>query len=138
VVGTALSPIAPLGEARIAETSTGITFDTPILLLGALATVAVVLALGLWPALRAAHTLRPDDRPGIPSLRGGEPSRRDRCTAERGDRCPQRPRAKERWGARSGGERPSRHGAGGDRAVRDGGLRRQSFAPHGHPQAVRR
>ena len=65
-VATALSPIAPLGEARIAETSTGVTFDTPILLLGALATVAVVLALGLWPALRAAHTLRPDDRPAAP------------------------------------------------------------------------
>ena len=62
-VATALSPIAPLGEARIAETSTGVTFDTPVLLLGALATVAVVLALGIWPALRAAHTLRPDDRP---------------------------------------------------------------------------
>jgi hypothetical protein len=66
VVGTALSPIAPLGEARIAETSTGIAFDTAILLLGALATVAVVLALGIWPALRAAHTLRPDDRATAP------------------------------------------------------------------------
>jgi len=63
VVATALSPIAPLGEARIAETSTGVTFDTPILLLGALAAVVVVLALGIWPALRAAHTLRPDDQP---------------------------------------------------------------------------
>jgi hypothetical protein len=66
VVATALSPIAPIGEARIAETSTGITFDTPVLLLGTLATVAVVLALGIWPALRAAHTLRPDDQPAAP------------------------------------------------------------------------
>jgi hypothetical protein len=66
VVATALSPIAPLGEARLAETSTGVTFDTPILLLGALATVAVVVALGIWPALRAAHTLRPDDQPAAP------------------------------------------------------------------------
>jgi hypothetical protein len=66
LVATALSPIAPLGEARIAESSTGIAFDTPILLLGALATVAVVLALGIWPALRAAHTLRPDDQPAVP------------------------------------------------------------------------
>jgi len=61
-VATALSPIAPLGEARIAETSTGVIFETPILLLGALATVAVVFGLGIWPALRAAHTLRPNDR----------------------------------------------------------------------------
>ena len=41
VVATLLSPGAPLGEARTAETSTGINFDTPVLLLGAVATVAV-------------------------------------------------------------------------------------------------
>ena len=52
VIATALSPIAPLGEARLAEDSTGIAFDSLVLLLGALATVAVVLALGIWPALR--------------------------------------------------------------------------------------
>jgi hypothetical protein len=61
-VATALSPIAPLGEARLAEASTGFVFDTLVLPLGALATVVVVLALGSWPALRAARTLRPDDR----------------------------------------------------------------------------
>jgi hypothetical protein len=60
-VATALSPIAPLGEARIAETSTGVTFDTLVLPLGALVTVAVVLALGIWPAARAARTVRSDD-----------------------------------------------------------------------------
>ena len=54
VVATSLSPIAPLGEARLAEDSTGIAFDTLVLPLGALATVAVVLALGIWPAWRAA------------------------------------------------------------------------------------
>ena len=62
-VATVLSPIAPLGEARLAENSTGIAFDTPVLLLGALATVAVVLVLGIWPSLRAADALRTDDRP---------------------------------------------------------------------------
>ena len=31
VVATALSPLAPLGEARTAESSTGVAFDTPIL-----------------------------------------------------------------------------------------------------------
>jgi hypothetical protein len=61
VVATALSPIAPLGEARIAESSTGIAFDTLVLALGGLATVAVVLALGTWPALRAARTFRSND-----------------------------------------------------------------------------
>ena len=60
-VAVALSPIAPLGEARMAEASRGFTFDTLVLPVGALATVAAVLVLGLWPAWRAARTLRPDD-----------------------------------------------------------------------------
>ncbi len=64
VLATALSPIAPLGEARLAEDSTGIAFDSRVLLLGALATVVVVLALGIWPALRAARTRRMDERVG--------------------------------------------------------------------------
>jgi hypothetical protein len=61
VVGVALSPIAPLGEARVAESSSGVLFDTPVLLLGALGTVAAVFALGLWPAARAARTRRSRD-----------------------------------------------------------------------------
>jgi len=61
-VAAALSPIAPLGEARLAETSTGVTFDAHVLPLGALATVVVVFALGIWPAMRVARTLRSDDR----------------------------------------------------------------------------
>jgi len=63
-IATALSPIAPLGEARLAEDSTGIAFDSLVLLLGALATVVVVLALGIWPALRAARTRRLEERAG--------------------------------------------------------------------------
>jgi len=43
----ALSPLAPVGEARLAEPSPGLAFDPLVLLLGALATVVVVLALGL-------------------------------------------------------------------------------------------
>jgi ABC-type lipoprotein release transport system permease subunit len=66
VVATALSPLAPLGEARIAETSTGVTFDPLVLPLGALATVLVVFGLGIWPALRATRTLRAGERTGEP------------------------------------------------------------------------
>jgi len=62
VIATALSPLAPLGEARTAETSTGIAFDPLVLPLGALATVAVVLAVGLWPAVRASRARVGDDR----------------------------------------------------------------------------
>jgi hypothetical protein len=50
-----LSPLAPAGEARLAEPSPGLAFDTPVLVLGAVATVAAVLALGLFPAVRSAR-----------------------------------------------------------------------------------
>jgi len=64
----AVSPLTPVGEARLAEPSTGFAFDLLVLPLGALATVAVVLALGVWPAVRASRTLgeadqAPDPRP---------------------------------------------------------------------------
>ena len=55
VVAVALSPLTPVGEARLAEPSTGLSFDPLILLVGALAIVVVVLALGAWPAVRAAR-----------------------------------------------------------------------------------
>ena len=55
VVAFALSPLAPVGEARLAEPSPGLAFDPLVLLLGALATVVVVGALGLWPSVRASH-----------------------------------------------------------------------------------
>jgi hypothetical protein len=58
IIAIALSPIAPLGEARVAESSTGVTLDAVVLLFGAVGTAAVVLALGAWPASRAARPLR--------------------------------------------------------------------------------
>jgi hypothetical protein len=60
----ALSPLAPVGDARLVEPSSGLSLDGPVLLLGAAATVAMVLALGAWPSLRAARG-RPDD-PRLP------------------------------------------------------------------------
>jgi hypothetical protein len=56
-LATALSGLAPLGEARTAEVSTSIHFDILVLPLGALITVLAVLALGVWPAVRASHNL---------------------------------------------------------------------------------
>lgn len=50
-----LSPIAPLGEARVAEPDGGLRFDPLVLLLGALAVGVVVVVLGLWPAWRSAR-----------------------------------------------------------------------------------
>jgi hypothetical protein len=68
-VAAALSPLTPVGEARLAEPSTGFSFDPVVLLLGALAMAALVVALGVWPALRAVRPRRADaDRPsGRPS-----------------------------------------------------------------------
>ncbi len=54
VVAFSLSPLTPVGEARLAEPSTGFAFDPLVLLFGALVTVGVVLLLGLWPAVRAS------------------------------------------------------------------------------------
>jgi len=61
-VAIALSPLAPLGEARDAETSTGVHLDPLVLGLGALAIIVVVVALAAWPVIRAARTLRSDER----------------------------------------------------------------------------
>ena len=55
IVAFWLSPLTPVGEARLAEPSTGLAFDPLVLLWGALATVVVVLLLGIWPAVRASR-----------------------------------------------------------------------------------
>jgi ABC-type lipoprotein release transport system permease subunit len=62
LVAFALSPLTPVGEARLAEPSTGLAFDSAVLLLGAVAIVAIVLALGMWPSVRAARVQVGDDR----------------------------------------------------------------------------
>ena len=66
LVAITLSPVAPLGEARVAETSTGLALDPLVLPLGALAVVVVVIALGIWPAVKVARTLAPSDRGAAP------------------------------------------------------------------------
>ncbi len=61
-VAYVLSPLAPVGEARLAEPSTGLAFDSSVLLLGALITVVAVLVLGIWPTLRASRLHMSEDR----------------------------------------------------------------------------
>jgi FtsX-like permease family protein len=51
-----LSPLTPVGEARLASVTAGeVALDPLILPLGALATVAAVAALSAWPAVRHAR-----------------------------------------------------------------------------------
>ena len=128
VLATALSPIAPLGEARLAER----LHRHRIRHLGA-------------PARSAGHrggrarhsasgrpggprrTRRMDERGrAVPAPRHwwrepGDPG----GAADSGDRRPQRPGAPIRRVGRSAGLRPSGHGAGGHRPLRHGRLRRE-------------
>src|SRR5215471_2306879 len=61
-LAAALSPLTPVGAARLATGSPGgIVIDPLIVAVGALATVAVVVALSAWPAVRNAR--RQDDDP---------------------------------------------------------------------------
>lgn len=51
-----LSPLTPVGEARLASTTAGeVAFDPLIIPLGALATVTAVAVLSAWPAVRHAR-----------------------------------------------------------------------------------
>jgi len=62
LIAFALSPLTPVGEARLAEPSTGFAFDPLVLLLGALATMVVVVVLGIWPSVRASRVHIGDER----------------------------------------------------------------------------
>jgi hypothetical protein len=61
IIAILLSPFAPVGEARWAEPSTGFSLDGLVLFGGGLASLAVVVVLGLWPALRVAQLQRSAD-----------------------------------------------------------------------------
>ena len=136
-IAALVSPIAPLGEARVAENSTGITFDMVVLWLGSLAVVLVVIAVGLWPAFRAARRAHDNDRVGrdTPS-RAGHPPLVDRRTHESGDRCAQHARTKDRRRQRARGKRTARHRAGGDCSLRHGCVRRQPLASHRNTRTI--
>ena len=64
--GVALAAVSsfftPVGEARLADPNPGFSFDALLLVPAGLAAVAVVLALGLWPAVKWARPSNRDDR----------------------------------------------------------------------------
>jgi hypothetical protein len=60
VIAALLSPLAPLGEARVALSSSGINFEPLVLPLGAVITVILVFCLGLWPVVQASRVARSD------------------------------------------------------------------------------
>src|SRR5262245_18105065 len=59
-LAAALSPLTPVGQARLAAGSSGrVVIDPLVVVAGALATVVLVVALSAWPAVR--HARRQDD-----------------------------------------------------------------------------
>lgn len=55
VLAVALSPLTPVGVARVAETATGPYVDPLVIGLGIAVTVVATLAASVWPALRSAR-----------------------------------------------------------------------------------
>ena len=55
-----LSPLTPVGEARLAEPSPGFDVDMDVLLPVVVGALVAVLVLGLWPAIRSARVGRRD------------------------------------------------------------------------------
>ena len=60
LVAVALSPIAPLGEARVAELSPGLAADPRILVPGAVGVMLAVLLAAVPALMRAGRALRPE------------------------------------------------------------------------------
>jgi hypothetical protein len=58
-IAAALSPLTPVGEARLADDSAGaVLLDPAITTIGAVAAVLVTVALSVWPAVRNARLHR--------------------------------------------------------------------------------
>jgi hypothetical protein len=138
VLATLASAFAPVGEARLADPAPGLTFDWPVAGLGAVAAVAVVLALGAAPALRGARTrLRPYGQRG-PAVGGGRRGRGGGRADGRRAGHPAGAGTGPRYPCGPGPDRAGRHDPGGGRAVRDRRALGQPVPPHRLTRALRR
>ncbi len=64
----ALSPLTPVGEARLATAHAGaVTLDPLVTLIGVPSVLAALVLLSVWPAIRHARLARPD---GVPPAAG--------------------------------------------------------------------
>ena len=138
-LAAALSPLTPVGEARLATADPGaVSVDPLVTLIGVPAVVAAVLLLSVWPAIRHARPARPDPLPpagGLarPVVRAVAAGR----AAQRTHRRPVRARTRPWPPVGSGGKRPARYGAGGHCAVRDRRVRGQPDVAHQIARPVR-
>ena len=69
-VAVAVSPLTPIGVARLAEPASGVSADTTVLAAGAAGIVVLLVARAAWPAWRLA---RADARPGSTPAVGPKP-----------------------------------------------------------------
>ena len=65
-VAVAVSPLMPVGTARVAEPDPGISADMPVLVAGAIAALVLLVARAAWPAWRLARSRGPYPRSGGP------------------------------------------------------------------------
>ena len=139
LVAVLVSPLTPVGEARLAVPSPGrMSFDPVVLTLGVLAVLAAVTAVSAWPAVRHARLLRSRPQPsaapvavaaGRAAALAGLPATALVGIRSRAGAWPGRPAC---------GDGAAGHGDGGGGAVRNSRLRRQPDAPHFLTCAVRR
>ena len=131
--------VAPLGEARVAESYTGVSFDAP----GpaswrARPTWRSCLSSGYGQPFGRRRALPSDDRAEVPTpIAHSGPLGGAGSTPERSHRCAQRLRAQGRQSQCPGRLCPPRHHPRGYCAVRDGGLRGQPRPPDSDSEAVR-
>ena len=69
LVAAGLSVFTPVGEARLADPNPGFDFDSLLLLGGAAVALVVVVALGIWPAVRASRPVTTSERPSFRASR---------------------------------------------------------------------
>ena len=69
-LAVAVSPLMPVGTARVAEPDPGISADVPVLLAGSIAAFGLLVAWAAWPAWRLASSRGADSRGGMTTPSG--------------------------------------------------------------------
>ena len=136
VLSFLLSPLTPVGEARLVEPARGFNFDPLVAVVGVVATLLLLLAIGLLADL---HAIRAESSG---RARAARPLRLVASLADAGAHPSvligvRRPRTRGRAQHRSRGVGDPRIDPGRYRPLRHLGFRGQSHPPDHHPGAVR-
>ncbi len=96
VLSFLLSPLTPVGEARLAESSRGFTFDPLVAAIGVLAALVLLLGLGLLSDLRTTRNESPGKDPRRPTIARRRIARQCGSSPQPLDRSPARGRTRSR------------------------------------------